>query len=104
MCSLAQDECNGSREDVVEAMLVVMREEEMLKTRYMYLLRIDKIQVCPHLYFMMSPFFRFPIILIQELFLLGRWDEMDEWLRKAQNNASTHFLLHLLKVGYKIYD
>ena len=34
ICSLAQDECNGSREDVVEAMLVVMREEEMLKTRY----------------------------------------------------------------------
>merc|ERR1712037_558574 len=58
--------------DVVEAMLVVMREEEMLKTRY-------------------------PIILIQELFLLGRWDQMDEWLKKAQNNASTHFLLHLLK-------
>ena len=32
--SLAQDQCSGSREDVVEAMLVLMREEEMLKTRY----------------------------------------------------------------------
>ena len=51
---------------------------------------------------MMAPFFRFPIILIQELFLLGRWDQMDEWLKKAQNNASTHFLLHLLKVGLQI--
>ena len=34
ICSLAQDECNGSREDVVEALLVVMREGETLKTRY----------------------------------------------------------------------
>ena len=54
-------------------------------------------------YFMMSPFFRFPLILIQELFLLGRWDQLDGWLNKAQNNASTHFLLHLLKVGLQIY-
>ena len=45
---------------------------------------------------------RYPLILIQELFLLGRWDLMDEWLSKAQNNASSHFLLHLLKVGFRI--
>ena len=32
--SLAQDECNRSREDVVEALLVVMRNEDALKTRY----------------------------------------------------------------------
>ena len=32
--SLAQDECNGSREDIVEALLVVMRDKETLKTRY----------------------------------------------------------------------
>ena len=32
--SLAQDECNGSREDVVEALLVVMRHEDALRTRY----------------------------------------------------------------------
>ena len=83
-------------------MLVVMREEEMMKTRYIYLLRIDKTQVRPRLYFMMSPFLRYPIILIQELFLLGLWDQMDEWLKKAQSNASTHFLLHLLKVGLQI--
>ena len=31
--SLAQGECDGSREDVVEAMLVAMRDEELLKTR-----------------------------------------------------------------------
>ena len=45
---------------------------------------------------------RYPLILIQELFLLGRWDLMDKWLTKAQNNASSHFLLHLLKVGFRI--
>ena len=45
---------------------------------------------------------RYPLILIQELFLLGRWDLMDEWLTRAQNNASSHFLLHLLKVGLRI--
>ena len=28
---------------------------------------------------------------------------MDEWLNKAQKNASTHFLLHLLKVGSDTY-
>ena len=32
--SLAQDECNVSREDVVEALLVVMRHEDAMKTRY----------------------------------------------------------------------
>ena len=58
---------------------------------------------CAYFNFMMSPVFRFPLILIQELFLLGRWDQMGEWLNKAQNNASTHFLLHLLKVGLQIY-
>jgi len=72
MLSLAQEECGSSREDVVEALLVILREEELLKTRY-------------------------PLILIQELFLLGRWNQMDEWLAKAGSNSSTHFLLHLLK-------
>ena len=32
--SLAQEECGSSREDVVEALLVILREEELLKTRY----------------------------------------------------------------------
>ena len=32
--SLAQEECGSSREDVVEDLLVILREEELLKTRY----------------------------------------------------------------------
>ena len=33
--SLAQEECGSPREDVVEALLVILREEELLKTRYL---------------------------------------------------------------------
>ena len=86
---MAQEECGLSREDMVEALLVILREEELLKTRY--LLEGSLIELIVPT--------RYPLILIQELFLLGRWDQMDEWLAKAGSNSSTHFLLHLLKVS-----